>query len=493
MKARLFVHVLLILVLGLLLSGCGDDTSTTTPSDESSVEATDQTAADTEEAVAEEADTDTSLDAAQTEDAEVVVYVNGSPGYSDAFATAYDSIYSTYYELYAQFGMDIANLLEGADGLSFRLSLESQALERVILEVVVHDEAEARGVSVSEDEVDAEFSRQYAEYLESLGWTDDEFRAYVESVGMTFDEFKGSVIASIEWQLLLDVMQEEIAGPIEPTDEELQTYFDENVATYSTEEQVMASHILVSTQTEAETLLAELDAGADFPTLAQEHSLDTGSAAAGGSLGWFGRGMMVEEFEDAAFATEVGTYSSVVESDYGFHIILVEDHQDAHTPTLDEVIEQVTADFIDDRQFELLETWYDEVYAAADIDVQSPLLAAYRYEASDIDAAIAAYEELLDEDSVDEPYLAYYIGTLYESLLSDAETIRENLLGSDEITEETEQQIQDIEALIEEYRSEALERYQQALDAVGEDADIQLRIEGLQVDSAGTTDETDSE
>jgi len=498
MKARLFVHLLLILILGLLLSGCGSDTSTPTTSDDTAVEAADQETVETEDTTVDASDAsavdDSTATAVASAEPTVVVTVNGSPGYSDALETAYSSIYSTYYELYAQFGMDVAGLLQGPDGLSFDLSLESQALERVILEVIIHDEAEARGVSISEDDILAEFDNQYADYLGSLGWTNEEFVTYVESTGTSFDEFKASVLGSIEWQLLLDVMQVEIAGPVELTDEELQAYFDENLGTYSTEEQIMASHILVATQTEAEIVLADLDAGEEFATLARERSLDTGSAAAGGNLGWFGRGVMVEPFETAAFATEVGTYSDVVQSDYGYHIILVTDHQDAHTPGLDEVVEQVTADLTKEKQFELLETWYDEKYAEADIAVTSPLVAAYRLQSQDINAALEAFEQILEEGSAEEPYLPYLIATIYADFLSDAQTAYEGLIASDEITEEIQSQIDAAAELIAEYRETALEYFRMALANVGgEDTTILLQIETLEAAAEETEPGTDTE
>ena len=96
-------------------------------------------------------------------------------------------------------------------------------------------------------------------------------------------------------------------------------------ATITEEEQVKARHILVATAEEATALIARLEAGEDFATLAQEASLDTGSGTQGGDLGWFPRGAMVPAFDEAAFALQPGEMSEPVESEYGFHIILLED------------------------------------------------------------------------------------------------------------------------------------------------------------------------
>lgn len=96
-----------------------------------------------------------------------------------------------------------------------------------------------------------------------------------------------------------------------------------------TEEQVWARHILVEDETAIESILGQLESGAmTFSDLAMLFSLDSGSAEAGGDLGWFSRGTMVPEFEEAAFSLEVGEISAPVESDYGFHIIQVIAHEE---------------------------------------------------------------------------------------------------------------------------------------------------------------------
>ena len=98
--------------------------------------------------------------------------------------------------------------------------------------------------------------------------------------------------------------------------------------TARTEEQVWARHILVETEAEAQEIYERLQDGEDFATVAMEVSKDTGSGANGGDLGWFGRGAMVPEFEKVAFNLEVGEMSEPVQSEFGYHIIQVLGHQD---------------------------------------------------------------------------------------------------------------------------------------------------------------------
>jgi parvulin-like peptidyl-prolyl isomerase len=114
-----------------------------------------------------------------------------------------------------------------------------------------------------------------------------------------------------------------------------------------TAEHVHARHILVQTEEEAKKVLERLQAGEDFAALAKELSLDTGTKEDGGDLGWFPRGQMVTEFEDAAFALQPGQTSDLVQTSYGYHIInLIE--RDANRALDETMLEQKKAAALDD-------------------------------------------------------------------------------------------------------------------------------------------------
>lgn len=145
-----------------------------------------------------------------------------------------------------------------------------------------------------------------------------------------------------------------VEAGVQVTPEDLGSYYRDHRDQYKVPEQVKVSHILIKTplpgpdgkvdekgvaeaQRRAEDLLKQLKSGAKLEDLAKKYSEDTGSAKQGGSLSWIGRGQTVPEFEKAAFSLPKGQISDLVKSSYGFHIIRVDDKQEAHVKSLDEV------------------------------------------------------------------------------------------------------------------------------------------------------------
>jgi peptidyl-prolyl cis-trans isomerase C len=138
------------------------------------------------------------------------------------------------------------------------------------------------------------------------------------------------------------------------TDADVKARYDKEVSALPKQEEVHARHILVKTEDEAKDVIKQLDAGKDFAELAKEKSTDPNKDD-GGDLGYFSRGRMVKEFEDAAFALEKGTYSKTpVKTDFGYHVILVEDKRDAPPPPFDQVKDQVRQLVMRDKYLALL-------------------------------------------------------------------------------------------------------------------------------------------
>jgi len=193
-----------------------------------------------------------------------------------------------------------------------------------------------------------------ADILKGLHPTDEELKAFYERSKATYNN---SIPEKRQIKYVV-VDNAKIAAATTVTDQDLQAYYDQHREEYRVPEQVKVSHILIKTplpapgakedekavadaRTKAEGVLKELKAGGDFAKLAEKYSDDPGSAKSGGDLGWIGRGRTVPEFEKAAFSLGKGQTSDLVKSSYGFHIIHVEDKQEAHLKTLAEVKSEI--------------------------------------------------------------------------------------------------------------------------------------------------------
>ena len=126
------------------------------------------------------------------------------------------------------------------------------------------------------------------------------------------------------------------------TEDQLKARYQTFIKEKAEREEVHARHILVKTEAEAKAIIADLDKGADFVDLANKDSIDT-SAKSGGDLGYFGRDDMVKEFADAAFALPAGQYTKTpVKTQFGWHVIKVEDHRSASPPSFEEARQEVS-------------------------------------------------------------------------------------------------------------------------------------------------------
>lgn len=133
------------------------------------------------------------------------------------------------------------------------------------------------------------------------------------------------------------------------SDEDVRARYEKEIAAIEPATEVRARHILVKTKEEAEELIKKLEAGAKFEDLAKENSTD-GSAANGGDLGYFTQGQMVPEFEKAAFSLNKGEYTKEpVQTQFGFHIIQLEDKREQQPPTLEQVKDQIRSMVLRER------------------------------------------------------------------------------------------------------------------------------------------------
>lgn len=180
--------------------------------------------------------------------------------------------------------------------------------------------------------------------------------------GLADDEEVKEQIAALERRLIAETYLDRALNDA-ITEDAINAKYEEFIATNEPEPQVHARHILLESEEDAKAIIAELDDGADFVELAKEKSTGP-SGPNGGDLGFFNRADMVAPFAEAAFAMEAGTYSSEpVQTQFGWHVIKVEEKKEGAQPSLDEVRQQLVAEISRDAFNALVE----DLRATADI------------------------------------------------------------------------------------------------------------------------------
>lgn len=185
-----------------------------------------------------------------------------------------------------------------------------------------------------------------------------------------------------------EVIDKDIGAKI--TDEEIRARYDKQLADTPPVNEVKARHILVKTKEEAEAIVKQLDGGAKFEDLAAQHTTDPSGKTTGGDLGYFAPGQMVPEFEKAAFALNVGQYTKEpVQSQFGWHIIMVEDKRAQQPPAYDAVKDEVRNLVFREKYFAMVE----DLRKAAKVDVTD----------ADLKKAVDAMDQTEEKQQTEQP------------------------------------------------------------------------------------------
>ncbi|MDO6459470.1 SurA N-terminal domain-containing protein [Granulosicoccaceae sp. 1_MG-2023] len=226
--------------------------------------------------------------------------------------------------------------------------LNSQVRNATVVRLSLEDELAETEVTV--EEISAYFEENKARYM------------HPERVKIAYLELDSATLQDI----------------LEPSEDELRTYFDENKSNYVVAEERSASHILISIDgdtdeaaalAKAQELKQQLDEGGDFAALAQANSDDPGSASNGGSLGFFAKGAMVPEFEEAVFSMAAGDISEPVKSDFGYHIIRLDEIKPETGKSFDEVRDEIAALL---KQQRADEAFYERSETLANLSFENP-------------------------------------------------------------------------------------------------------------------------
>ena len=222
--------------------------------------------------------------------------------------------------------------------------------------------ARENGIEVSEEEVQEEVDRTKEQVAQQAGAAgrgespEEVFQDALEQFGFTQASFRDEVRTS----LLVQKVQEDAVGDVEPTEEEVRDFYEENKATqFTIPERRCIRHILFTEdqEEEAQDVKDQLENGGDFEQLAREYSQDPGSRERGGDLGCQPEGGFVPEFNDAAFKAEEGDIVGPVQTDFGYHIIEVTDIQPQEETPLEEAAPEIEERLGNQRQATEFDAW----------------------------------------------------------------------------------------------------------------------------------------
>ncbi len=175
--------------------------------------------------------------------------------------------------------------------------------------------------------------------------------------------------------LISMIVEEEVKKSAPVSEDDVKAYYEDNKEKYVVPEMIKASHVLTSTEEEAEKAKGELDRGAEFAAVAQEYSKDL-TKDRGGDLGYFSKDQMIPEFEKAAFSLNIGQTSGIIKTRFGYHIIKLTDRKPAVYQSFDDVKDTVMTSITRDRQRESFDEFTNKLKEKAKVSVDDKLVAS---------------------------------------------------------------------------------------------------------------------
>ena len=258
--------------------------------------------------------------------------------------------------------------VDEADKMKMRL--RPGVVDMMVEERVLRQKMEAKGIEVSEEEIDA----RIVEMAEQRGVALEDVEGELAKSGMTMEGLRSQLKMGLRVQKLVDL---EMGSEGQVSEADAKKYYDENPKRFSTPDQTKASHILVKTEgldeagkeeakKKIEDLLRQVKEGADFAEVAKANS-DCPSGKQGGDLGFFARERMVKEFSDAAFSMQEDEISDIVETKFGYHIIKVTGKKEATTTSFEEAKEDIVSNLERRNKGEFWRKYRSELKSEAEI------------------------------------------------------------------------------------------------------------------------------
>ncbi len=248
-------------------------------------------------------------------------------------------------QLKQQYGDDYATNDKVKDQVT---KIKQQQLDSMVSEKILLKKATELNLKPSDDEINSKIDETMNQYKTQYP-EEGQFDSVLQQNGLTEDELK----ESLKKQIIISPVQEDMVKDITVTDDDVQTYYDENKDTkYAVGAGATVAHILVADEETAKNLKAKLDAGADFATLAKENSTDTGTKDKGGSLGFvaYNSTQLVPEFIEGFKNLKEGEISQPVKSQYGYHLIKATGLKEAEVTPLDQAKDEIKSSLLQQKQ-----------------------------------------------------------------------------------------------------------------------------------------------
>jgi len=253
--------------------------------------------------------------------------------------------------------------------------LQQQVLEQKIIETLLDEKIEEAQITVSREDV----NDQLVEIASQQNLSLPQFKNLLATYGQNIEDVKSRIEKGLKYQKIFEASWD---GKINITETDAKKYYNEHMSEFQNDLQVRASHILIKPDTSdpdvpeqlaktqarqnAEQILQQINQGADLAELAKAHS-DCPSSERGGDLGYFGKGKMVQPFEQAAFGLNVGQVSDIVETNFGYHIIKVTDRKEPSVTTYEQAEDSIIQKLTSARQDELAQQYIADLKANANI------------------------------------------------------------------------------------------------------------------------------
>ena len=319
-----------------------------------------------------------------------IVTVNAVSITRAQYEKAFDAVANN--SMFSQMGIDLKK-----DPNSFlHLMLKDRVINELIVKKLIDQEINKRHIKVSKEDMD----KQLKSIIDKVG-SKEKFNQLLKENGVSTAQFKKDLSDEVKIQKLVDTL-----STVSISDKDAMKFYKENADKFKNPDKVRASHILVSANSEelkakisagegknmteeqlnaevkkqmnaqkakAQKLLAEVKKNPkEFAKIAKENSDDTQSAKQGGDLGFFGKEEMVEPFSKAAFAMKPNTISEVIETPYGYHIIMVTDRQKAGVEPFDKVKDDIKDFLTNQEKVKVLQQFVDTLKNNAKIEFKDP-------------------------------------------------------------------------------------------------------------------------